>query len=571
MRRTLRPILLLLLTLASSLPARAATAASAASAATPPTDAELTAQIDQLLAKTYPAGEPGAAVLVEKDGKVLLRKGYGMANLELGVPIAPEMVFRLGSITKQFTAMAILKLAEQGKLALDDEITKYLPDAPTHGQKVTIEHLLTHTSGIKSYTSLAEWRKVIRQDLTPQQIMDLVKNEPADFAPGEKFLYDNSGYVLLGMILEKVTGKAYGDWLAETIFSPLGMTHTSYGADAPIIPGRAAGYEGESGHYRNAAYLSMTQPYAAGSLLSTVDDLARWERAFFSGTLLRKDLFDRMVTPYHLKSGKPTGYGYGLVIWSFEGHRVIEHGGGINGFSTELLTFPEDRIVVVLLSNNPGHEPGPDFLGIEIASALVGRPLAARKPVHVDPAVLDRYVGVYRIDAETTRVVTRQGDKLFTQRLPGGEKHEALPASPTDFFYKDSVDHLHFQTGGSGDRGKVTGMTMESHGDSTDAVRTNDPLPAEKVAVAVAPALLEGLVGDYRLASDFDIVVTREGEHLYGQATGQPRHELFATSPEEFFLKEVDAVLTFHRGPDGKATEVVLHQGGKDFAGKRVD
>jgi CubicO group peptidase (beta-lactamase class C family) len=558
MRRTLHPVLLLLLflTLAPASSVRAAT------------DADLAARIDQLLTKTYPASEPGAAVLVEKDGKVLLRKGYGMANLELSVPIAPEMVFRLGSITKQFTAIAILKLAEQGKLRLDDDITQYLPDAPTHGQKVTIEHLLTHTSGIKSYTSLDAWRKVIRQDLSPQQIMDLVKDEPADFAPGEKFLYDNSGYVLLGMILEKVTGKAYGAWLAETIFTPLGMTHTSYGADAPIIPGRAAGYEGEPGHYRNASYLSMTQPYAAGSLLSTVDDLALWERALFSGTLVKKDLFDRMVTPYRLKSGKPTGYGYGLVIWSFEGHRVVEHGGGINGFSTELLRLPEDRIVVVVLSNNPGHEPGPDFVGIEIASALVGKSLAERKPVHVDPAVLDRYVGVYRIDAETTRVVTRQGDKLFTQRLPGGEKREALPASPTDFFYEDSVDHLHFQTGAGG---KVTGMTLESHGDSAAAVRTNDPLPAEKKAVAVAPALLAGLVGDYRLASDFDLVVTREGEHLYGQATGQPRHELFATSPEEFFLKEVDAALTFHRGPDGKATEVVLHQGGKDFTGKRVE
>ncbi len=561
MRRTPRPVLLLLLVfsgLASALPARAATP--------PVTDADLAARIDQLLARTYPAAEPGAAVLVEKDGKVLLRKGYGMANLELGVPIAPEMVFRLGSITKQFTALAILKLAEQGKLALDDDLTRYLPDFPTHGQKITLEHLLTHTSGIKTYTSLPEWRKVIRQDLTPRQVVDLFKNEPADFAPGEKMLYDNSGYFLLGMVIEKVTGKAYGDWLAETIFTPLGMTHTSYGADGPILPGRAAGYEGEPGHYRNAAYLSMTQPFAAGALISTVDDLALWERALFSGTLVRQDLFDRMVTPYRLKSGKSTGYGYGLALWSFEGHRVIEHGGGINGFSTELLRLPEDRIVVAILSNNPEHEPGLDFLGIEIASLLVGKPLDARQAVPVDPAVLDRYVGVYRIDDKTTRVVTRQGDRLFTQRLPGGTRNEALPASPTDFFYKDSVDHLHFQTGG----GKVTGMTMESHGDSTDAVRTNDPLPAEKKSVAVAPALLEGLVGDYRLASDFDIVVTREGEHLYSQATGQSRHELFATSPEEFFLKEVDAALTFHRGPDGKATEVVLHQGGRDFPGGRV-
>ena len=560
MRRTaVLPALLLLLLLAPAYPAAAHS------------DADLVAQIDQLLAKTYPAAEPGAAVLVEKDGKVLLRKGYGMANLELSVPIAPEMAFRLGSITKQFTAVAILKLAEQGKLALSDDLTRYLPDYPTHGQKITLENLLTHTSGIKSYTSLPRWHQTIREDLTPQQMVDLFKDEPADFAPGEKWLYDNSGYFLLGMVIEKVTGKTYAAALAETIFTPLGLPHTAYGADAPLVPGRVAGYQGEPGHYENADYLSMT-PYAAGSLVSTVDDLARWEHALFSGTLLRQDLFARMVTPYPLKNGKATAYGYGLGIWSFEGHRVIEHGGDINGFTTELLRLPEDRITVVLLSNNPDHAPRPDFLGIEIASLLLGKPLAERKPIPVDPALLgryDRYVGVYRLDAETTRVVTREGSRLFTQRLPGGGRTEILPLSLTDFYYPDTVDTLHFNTGGTGAQLKVTGMTHTGHGEVDEAVRTSDPLPKEKTAVAVAPDLLEGLVGTYRLAPGFALVVTREGAHLYTQATGQSRLEVFATSPEEFFVKEIDATLTFNRGPGGKATGLVLHQGGRDLPGPR--
>jgi D-alanyl-D-alanine carboxypeptidase len=569
MRRTsVFPVLFLLLGLLGLTPALPATAATPSPK---PNDAALVAQIDQLLQKTYPAAEPGAAVLVERDGQVVLRKAYGMANLELGVPLGPEMVFRLGSITKQFTATMILKLAEEGKLALDDEVTKYLPDFPTHGQKITLEHLLTHTSGIKSYTSLAQWRKVLREDLTPQQVVDLFKDEPADFAPGEKWLYDNSGYFLLGMVIEKVTGKTYANALAETLFLPLGLTHTAYGDDSAVVPGRAAGYEGSPGHYQNASYLSMTQPYAAGSLVSTVDDLARWEHALFSGTLLRKDFFARMTTPYRLKSGKPTGYGYGLAVWSFEGHRVIEHGGGINGFSTDLLAFPDDRIVVAVLSNNPGREPSPELVAIEVASLLVGRPLTDRKPVAVDPAVLDRYVGVYRIDSETTRAVTREGSRLFTQRLPGGERTEIFPLSPTDFYYAGTLDHLHFQTEGSGSAVQVKGMTKESRGVSEDAARTHDPLPAEKKPVAVAPELLEGLVGTYRLAPTFSIVVTREGAHLYTQPTGQPRLEVFATSPEEFFLKEIDATLTFHRGPDGKAKDLVLHQGGRDTPGPRVE
>jgi CubicO group peptidase (beta-lactamase class C family) len=171
-----------------------------------------------------------------------------MANLELGVPIRPEMVFRVGSVTKQFTAMAILELAEQGKLTLGDDITQYLPDFPTHGEKITIENLLTHTSGIKSYTELESWRKVMREDLPVPRMIDLFKNEPSDFAPGEKWLYDNSGYFLLGAILEKVTGQPYADWMAAHLFGPLNLSHTTYGAEAPILPGRVASYEGTPGH-----------------------------------------------------------------------------------------------------------------------------------------------------------------------------------------------------------------------------------------------------------------------------------------------------------------------------------
>src|SRR5262249_42462266 len=160
------------------------------------------------------------------------------------------------------------------------------------------------------------------------------------------WLYDNSGYILFGAILEKVTGKPYADWMAETLFTPQGLAHTAYGADAPIVPGRAAGYEGAPGHYQNASYLSMTHPYAARALVSTVDGLARWARALASGTLVRKDLLDRMTSSYRLKNGRSTGYGYGLGIWRYEGHRVIEHNGGINGFQTALLTMPDDHLTV---------------------------------------------------------------------------------------------------------------------------------------------------------------------------------------------------------------------------------
>lgn len=350
----------------STPPARAASAADLA---------ERAARIDQLLAELYPEDEPGAAVLVEKDGQMLLRQGYGMAHLELEVSIQPEMVFRIGSITKSFTAVAILKLVEAGKLALDGKISRYLPDDPTHGAKITLEHLLTHTSGIRSLTRLDDFPR-LREDLTVSQLIDLFKDLPADFAPGEKFLYANSGYILLGAILEKVTGRTYADWLAESLFVPLGLTHTAYGADAPIVPGRVAGYAGSRGSYQNAGYLSMTQPYAAGGLISTVDDLARWARALTSGTLMRQDLCERMTTPHRLQDGQATPYGYGVTVSSCEGQRVIEHSGGIHGFMSSLLWMPDVHLAVVILSNNPGHRPDPATLAYVLATLAMGKPLS---------------------------------------------------------------------------------------------------------------------------------------------------------------------------------------------------
>src|SRR5215210_6821340 len=206
-------------------------------------DGDLAAYADKLLTEAYPAGEPGAAALVVKDGKTVLRKGYGLANLELAVPIQPDMVFEIGSVTKQFTAAAILKLAERGLLSVDDDITKHLPDYPTHGQKITINHLLTHTSGIPSYTGLPEWLPRVREDLKVEQLVAMFKDKPLEFAPGERWAYNNSAYILLGAVIEKVSGKTYEDFIEQEIFKPLGMTRSSYGHNTEVVPGRVSGYD----------------------------------------------------------------------------------------------------------------------------------------------------------------------------------------------------------------------------------------------------------------------------------------------------------------------------------------
>ena len=230
-------------------------------------------QLDTYINAQYTAETPGLSVLVAKDGKAIYSKGFGMANLENSVPNAPEHVFEIGSITKQFTAVAILMLEEQGKLSVNDEMTKYIPEYPTQGKTITIHHLLNHTSGIQSYTGMASFRTLARTDMTPTELIDKFKNEPMEFDPGSQFKYNNSGYILLGHIIEVVSGKSYEDFIQTNIFDTLGMAHSYYGSMPRLIPNRARGYSEAENGYRNADYLSLTLPYAAGSIMSTTGDL----------------------------------------------------------------------------------------------------------------------------------------------------------------------------------------------------------------------------------------------------------------------------------------------------------
>jgi CubicO group peptidase (beta-lactamase class C family) len=275
-----------------------ASVAAAAPQAKPSSAASATAAFERVMKDAYPADKPGAAVIVVKDGKTLFRRAYGMADLELGVPLQPDMVFRLGSITKQFTATAILMLAEEGKVNVQDRIEKHLPGYPTHGHIITVEHLLTHTSGIQSYTGMPGWMNDrIMAPMKPQEIIDGFKKEPLNFGPGERWAYNNSGYILLGAIIEKVSGKSYEAFVKERVFDPLGMTSSYYDNPEPIINRRVSGYTGDAKDPRNARYLSMTQPYAAGSLASTVDDLARWDQALAAGKVLKPESLARAWKP----------------------------------------------------------------------------------------------------------------------------------------------------------------------------------------------------------------------------------------------------------------------------------
>ena len=470
-RRRFTPLSSLLL-LTFALLAGMHTAATAQSA--PLSDEALASAVNEMLEKTYKPDEPGAAVIVVRDGKVVLRKGYGRANMELGVPIEPDMVFRTGSITKQFTAVAVLMLAEQGKLALEDDITKFFPDYPTKGQKITVEHLLTHTSGIKSYTSLAEWVPLWRKDMSTSEMITLFKDKPMDFAPGERYAYNNSAYFLLGAIIEKVSGQTYADFIEKNIFAPLGMRHSYYDDTARIIPRRVAGYSKGKDGFVNAAYLSTSQPYAAGSLVSSVDDLALWDAALYTEKLLKQASLKRAWTSFKLNNGKVTNYGYGWSIGSYEGHPMIEHSGGIPGFASYAIRMPNERVYVAALTNRDFESPGRTVL--RLAALAIGKPYHEPVAIKLAANVLDGYTGVYQITETDEAIVRRDGDNLVIS-FPGGRKTVISPMSETQFFVKDSRARINFTRNASG---AVTGFAVTGSGVEQDARKTDKPVPAEQ-------------------------------------------------------------------------------------------
>jgi len=518
-----------------------------------------------ILSAAYAPDAPGAAALVARGDSVVFLAAAGMADLELGVPLAPDMVFEIGSITKQFTAAAILMLAEEGKLSLDDPITKHLPDYPPYGNGITIEHLLTHTSGIVSYTGIPGYMATkVQQDVTPAELIAVFEDLPVEFAPGERWAYNNSGYILLGAIVEAASGLPYEQFVQERICDPLGMAHSYYGSSRRIIPKRASGYDDGDGAVVNQRYLSFTQPYAAGSLMMTVGDWHRWSRALFGGRVVSSASLERMTTPYVLVGGEPTTYGYGLGVGEVRGHRAIRHGGGIFGFSTDGLYLPDDDVYVAVFANTTANEVDPGTVSTRLAAAAVGDPYPRFTAIALPEETLRRFAGVYRVDEATQRVVTVENGSLITTR--GGRGSRAVPSSETHFFYPNSNSHFEFVI----ENGAVTAMLMYQDGAARPerAVKVSDAVPPRD-EIRLDRAVLERYVGVYELQPGFDLAVYLEGGRLMTRATGQNSVEIHATSETEFFVAEFEARLTFVVGPDGTATEVILHQGGRDMPAKR--
>ena len=299
---------------------------------------------------------PGLALLVSRGGQVIRAQGYGMANVELQVPVEPETIFQSGSVGKQFTATAVMMLVEEGKIGLQDPLTKYFPDAPAAWKQVTIRELLSHTAGFTDYTKDFDMRK----DYTEAELLKIVESLPPAFTPGTSWSYSNLGFLTLGIVIHKVTGEFYGDFLQERIFRPLGMSSTRIISEADIVPNRSAGYRLVKGELRNQEWVSpMLNTTADGSLYFSILDLAKWDAALYSEKLLKRSSLEQMWTVAKLSNGQPnTGhYGFGWFIQSKNGHLVVEHEGSWQGFQTQISRYVDDKLTVVVLTNLGGSKP----------------------------------------------------------------------------------------------------------------------------------------------------------------------------------------------------------------------
>lgn len=429
--------------------------------------AALANKVDELMDGHVKTNDFSGTVLLAKDGNPLVAKGYGHANLEWQIPNAVDTKFRIGSLTKGFTSMLIMQLREQGKLKTEDSVCAYVAPCPEAWKPVTIHHLLTHTSGIPSYTSLPAWREVRTVPKTIDQMIALFRDLPLAGAPGEKFVYNNSGYFLLGVVIEKITGTPYESALAQMILKPLGMADTGYDWPGAILPKRAAGYGGRGSAILNADYIDMQQPYAAGAMYSTVGDLLKWDQAHYTDTLIPNAARATMWTPFK------DNYAYGWQVTAPSaanfGHRRIAHSGGINGFSSMLIRLPDLNVTAIVLSNN-----------MSVNAGAVARDLLAL------------------------------------------------------YFGQPST------------------------------------VPAARAVISVPADVLQAYAGRYELAPNVEIAVTKEGDRLMAQATGQGKFELFAESETRFFAKVTELSMTFVKGADGAVSHLLLMQGGKEQPAKRL-
>lgn len=424
----------------------------------------LAARIDSA-ARAVIAGKatPSLSIAISRRGRTIYAKAFGKADLEQNIAAVPGTVYLIGSVTKQFTAAAVLSLVEDGKLSLDDPLAKFLPDWPLAGRAVAVRQLLNHTSGIKDYTGVSRWLRLMALPLPHDSMFALFRDEPMDFAPGTAWRYDNSGYYLLGVIIEKASGQKYAEYLGHRLFGPLGLKATRYCTSRSIVPNRAPGYSAGPDGFTNAAPINVDQAFAAGALCSTASDLLAWTRALEAGHAVKPDSYRLMTTPLPLPGGQPQTYGFGLGVGNLSGHRMISHNGGINGFNAYLASYPDDSLIVAVLVNVEAGEA--DKMGLKVSRWALGIKDAVVKDLPVAAEEAARVGGQYA-----------QGETRLEVRMEGGHLMAVGLEKPTRLLYQgDGVYRLEsnpeLQISFTGTGPKADAMAVTTPGGSLTLAR----------------------------------------------------------------------------------------------------
>jgi CubicO group peptidase (beta-lactamase class C family) len=525
------------------------------------------AKADALLKQSYPADGPGAAVIVTDDGKIVYEAGQGLADIAANRPITPDTVFRMGSISKQFSAAVILQLAAEGKLSLDDKLSKFLPGFPKPGADATVAQLLNHTSGVQSYTSIPGWmvEENTAKPHTTEQMIAVFKDLPSPSKPGEVWAYNNSGYVLIGAIIEKVTGMPWYQAVDERIAKPLGLTTIRYGVLESETPNMAAGYTDKDGKVVPAQKIHMSVPHAAGALIGSVEDLAKWNAALHHGKVIPPAYYARMIARTKMPDGSLEDYGFGIANREVRSHPALGHGGGIFGFSTDSLYLPKDDVFVAVFTNSDSPATDPSTVLLKLAAMAIDDPFPTFTKHALDAKAIEPWVGVYPIKDGERRLFVRDG-KLFTQRTGGGEV-EAFAAGNRLYFYSDGLSWFELKRDSSG----TPVVAMFQQGAATPELsKRSGPIPPEPKAVDVPRATLQSYAGTYQLGgATLTVAVPADGP-MTVQLTGQQPIPVAAVSQTEFRTIGVDARVAFVV-EDGKVTGAVLKQGGREMPAKRVD
>ena len=529
--------------------------------------ADFKAKADALLKQSFPAAGPGAAVIVTDEGKVVYEAGRGLADVDGMRPITAHTVFRMGSISKQFSAAIMLQLAAEGKLSLDDKLSKFLPDFPKPGADATVAQLLNHTVGVQSYTEIPGWmvEKNTARPFTTEEMIAQFKDLPSPSKPGEKWAYNNSGYVLVGAVIEKVTGKPWYQNVEERIARPLGLKTIRYGVLENQTPDMAAGYTDKEGKVAPAQNIHMSVPHAAGALIGSVEDLAKWNAALHRGKVIPAAYYARMIAPTKLLDGTTNDYGFGIRNGELRGHKTLGHGGGIFGFSTDSIYLPKENIFVAVFTNSDSPAADPGMVMMQLAALAVDDPFPTFARQALDAKAVEPWVGVYKLKDAERRVFLRDG-KLYTQRTGGGEL-EALAAGNGRYFYEGSLTWFDLKRGADGT--PVVAMYQQGAATPELAARSG-PIPAEPKAVEVPRSTLERYAGSYDAPmGKLTVALPAEGP-MTVQLGGQRAIPVAAISQSEFRTIGVDARVEFLI-EDGKVTTAVLTQGGRELKAKRAD